>query len=142
MPAAQTAHLSAPASKASYKRLTAADHAVILRLHAQDITQADIAKRLGCSQQAVSQWLAQVVDTTDAAKLYFRGQALHMAQSVVKKGKPSDHVAALKGLSVLEEKQQQGLVVQVGAGARVQINLGLSPSTPQGPSESLEIANE
>ena len=37
-----------------------------------------------------------------------------MAKSIVKKGRPADHVAALKGLSVLKDEASSGVQVLIG----------------------------
>jgi predicted transcriptional regulator len=95
-------------------RLTQAEVGLLLQLHKDGLTQAQIAQRFGITQQAVSKWLDATTDTTDTAKLYLRGSALRMAQNIVKKGRAADHVAALKGLSVLTEERSAGLVVQIG----------------------------
>ncbi len=120
-----------PTSTRDYSRLTRSDVGVLLKLRKDGLTQTEIAKRLGCSQRTVSQWCEDLQDTTDTSKLYLRGQALRMAQHIVKKGRAADHVAVLKGLSVLEESQQSGLVVQIGGGSNVQVNVQLSPPSVQ-----------
>ena len=120
-----------PACKPKYRRLNSADLAYALKLSDSGVTQVEIAKRLGCTQQTVSEWLIQCQDTTAAASLYLRGQALPMAQKVVRKGKPSDLIKALQGVNVLQaEVAHGGITVIVGSGSQVQINLGV-PSTPQ-----------
>ena len=117
--------------KRSCKRLTAADLSAMLRWHNEGLTQTAIAKRLECDQSVVNRWLAQLVDTTDTSKAFLRGQALTMAQNIVKRGKAADHVKALQGLSVLStDEHVGGITVIVGSGSQVQINLG-APSTPQ-----------
>lgn len=119
-----------PAGKIpAYRRLTNADRAYITSL-APHHTQAQIAQRLGCSQQAVSDWLQSCRDTTVDAKSYLRGQALRMAQNIVKKGRAQDHVSALKGLNVLDEEQRAGLVIQVGSSSDVKIALFTSALSP------------
>ena len=117
---------TAPPCKPKYKRLTAADQAYILKLRDQKYTQADIAQRIGCTQQAVSDWLRQCQDTSAEASLYLKGSALRMAKNIVRNGHARDHIAALKGINVLEEQQQTGLTVVIGAGSDVKIGL-LSP---------------
>lgn len=114
-------------SKKDYSRLSRSELGLIVQLHKDGFTQAQIAQRLGCAQQTVSKWLSELVDTTDAAKVYLRGSALAMAQNIVKKGRAVDHVAALKGLSVLHEEQQSGVTVIVGGGGTVNIGV-LSPA--------------
>ena len=90
-------------SKPDYSRLTATEIKLLFELRKEGMTQAAIAQRLGCSQRTVSEWLTETEDTTDVAKLYLRGKALHMAKNVVDNGQARDHIQVLKGLSVLAE---------------------------------------
>jgi transposase len=103
----------APAHKPAYRRMTNTDLAFMLRYHAQGMTQTEIAQRLGCDQSVVSRWLAQCEDSTKEASSYLRGSALGMARKIVAKGKPSDLVATLKGINVLEEQQQQSFTLAI-----------------------------
>jgi predicted transcriptional regulator len=103
-----------PANTPKYDRLTRSDIGLMLKLRKDGLTQAEIAQRLGCNQPTVSKWLGQFTDSTDHAKEYLRGQALRMAKNIVHKGLARDHVAALKGLNVLEEQQNAGVIVQIG----------------------------
>lgn len=125
---------SKPASqRRPTRRLTAEDIGSMLRYRAEGLTQAQIAQRLGCDQAAVNRWLQKLTDSTDVAKSYLRGSALTMAQNIVKKGRAADHVAALKGLSVLEEERSSGLVIQIGCkDSDVSITLGPALSPPTG----------
>jgi transposase len=104
---------AAPPCKPAYRRLTNADRAYILKLRDQKLTQAEIAQRIGCSQQSVSEWLRQCQDTSAQASQYLRGSALSMARKIVTKGRPSDLVATLKGINVLEEQQQQSFTLAI-----------------------------
>jgi hypothetical protein len=107
------------------KRLTQEEVGLVLKLSRDGLTQVQIAQRLGCDQKTVSNWLKDLTDTTDTAKSYLRGQSLKMAQNIVRKGRATDHVAALKGLSVLQEDRSAGLVVQIGIkDSDVQVSLG------------------
>ena len=117
------------------KHLTDAQKSRILRLAREGLTQVVIAQQIGCSQSAVSLWLDQCSDSTDDAKSYLRGQALRMAQSIVKKGQPSVHAVALKGLSVLEEERSSGLVIQIGV-KDSDVSITLAPALS--PSETIE----
>lgn len=103
--------------KPKQHRLTNVDKAFALRYHADGLTQVEIAKRLGVTQPAISQWLSICQDTTTEAGLYLRGQALPMAEKVVKKGRPSDLIKALQGVNVLTEERSAGLVIQIGGGS-------------------------
>jgi len=102
------------ANTPKYKRLRDLDKAFALRYHADGLTQVEIAQRLGVTQPAISQWLATCHDTTAEAGLYLRGQALPMAEKVVKNGKPADLIKALQGVSVLTEERSAGLTIQIG----------------------------
>jgi DNA-binding transcriptional regulator YiaG len=123
----ETAPETPPASRPDYSRLSQSDIARVFALHKAGLTQTVIAQQIGCSQRAVSKWLQDCTDTTDISKFYLRGQALSMARNIVKKGRAADHVAVLKGLSVLEDNSSSGLVVQIGGGSQVQVNVQLSP---------------
>jgi DNA-binding transcriptional regulator YiaG len=107
-PAAPQSH------KDKYAKLTRSDVGVLLKLRKDGLTQAEIAQRLGCSQGTVAKWLQQFTDTTEPAKEFLRGNALRMAQNIVRKGLARDHVQTLKGLNVLENEGGGGVVVQIG----------------------------
>jgi transcriptional regulator with XRE-family HTH domain len=89
-------------SKPDYSRLTQAEIKLIFELRKDGLTQTEIAQRLGCSQRTVSEWLADLDDTTEVANLYLRGKALHMAKNVVQNGQARDHIRALEGVGALE----------------------------------------
>ena len=111
--------------KPDYSRLSRSDVGVLLKLKRDGLTQAEIAQRLGCTQSTVSKWLTDLTDTTEPAKEFLKGSALRMAENIVKKGRAADHVAALKGLSVLQEQANAGVVIQIGVkDSDVSINLG------------------
>ena len=111
-------------------RLTQAELALVLQLHKDGLTQAQIAQRFGVTQQAISKWLNATTDTTETAKLFLRGSALTMAQNIVKKGRAADHVAALKGLNVLTEQAQSGITIQIGI-KDSDVQVALSPLSAQ-----------
>lgn len=114
-------------------RLTQAEVAILFQLREEGFTQSQIAQRLGCNQPTVSKWLATLTDTTSVAKEYLRGSALKMAKNIVAKGQPRDHVAALKGLSVLQDD----------SAARVQIGVMVGlPGMPEGLSPLQVVAVE
>lgn len=115
-------------------RLRQSELAMVLQLHKDGFTQAQIAQRLGVTQQAISKWLSAITDTTDVAKLFLRGNALSMAQNIVKKGRAADHVKTLEGLEVLSNQDVKGgLTIVVGGSAQVQVNIGTRQhaDTPQ-----------
>ena len=120
----------AAACKPAYKRLTQDQLLAIVDLRKLGKTQAEIAQTLGCTQQAVSDWLRKTADSTEAASLYLRGQSLRMAKNVVQKGQARDHIQALKGIGVLaDDHVGQGLVIQIGIkDSDVKINLSPSES--------------
>ena len=124
------------------KRLTDTDKAFALRYEADGLTQVEIAKRLGVTQSAISQWLATCRDTTSEAGLYLRGRALPMAEKIVKKGRPSDLIKALQGVGVLHEERQSGLVVQIGikdSDVSISLSPGETSARERKPAESLVI---
>lgn len=111
------AALVAPKSdKPKQHRLTDNDKVMAIRYANEGLTQAAIAQRLGVTQPAISQWLSKCQDTTAEASLFFRGRALAMAEKVERKGRPSDLIKALQGVSVLAEERSAGLVIQIGGG--------------------------
>lgn len=118
---------TAAASVSKYARLSRSDVAMIWKLHLDGLPQTTIAQRLGCCQQTVSAWLAQLTDTTDAAKQYLRGQSLRMAQNIVKRGKPRDHVNVLQGIEVLRQPQGSQLVVIVGGSDSITLSSETEP---------------
>ena len=102
-----------PAPTPAYKRLTQEQIIALRDLHKLGKTQVQIAETLGCDQKTVSRWLAAFTDTTDTATAYLRGNALRMAKNVVQKGQARDHIAALKGIGVLEQ-DQSGTQIAIG----------------------------
>jgi hypothetical protein len=127
LPTPKASHLVKPADTAKYKRLTAADRALILQLAGQNKTQVQIAQLIGCTQSSISEWLSQCRDTGPEAIQYLRGQALPMAQDIVANGRPADKVSVLKGLSVLKDDAAQHITVLVGGPGQVNIGTELSP---------------
>lgn len=129
--------LESPASDKPHrkplKRLTNSDRAFALKYAADGLPQTEIAKRLDVNQATISRWLSDCQDTTAEATAYFRGQALPMAQKVVRKGKAADLVKVLQGVSVLEQERSAGLTIQIGI---KDSDVSLSLSGPLG--ESLE----
>jgi transposase-like protein len=117
--------------KRTLKRLTDADRAFALKYREDGLTQAEIAQRLGCDQATVSRWLSQCLDTTLPAGAYLRGQALPMAEKIVRKGRPSDLIKALQGVGVLEQERTAGLVVQIGC-KDSDVSITLSPPSNTG----------
>ena len=128
--APETSSETPVADTPSYKRLTDAERILILKLDEDGLTQVEIAQRLKRSQSTVNDVLQTFADTTYTARRYLAASAHRMAENVVQNGQPRDHVAALKGLSVLHEEQaQQGITVLVGQGGMV--NLGtVNPLSP------------
>jgi hypothetical protein len=122
--------------------LTQSELGLMLRLHQDGLTQAAIAARLDCDQAAVCRWLNELTDTTDLSKSFLRGQSLRMARNIVKNGRAADHVAALKGLSVLHDEQQSSVTVIVGGAGQVNIGVGLSPTPVLTPGETLQIPQQ
>ena len=101
--------------------------ATLIQLHKLNKTQTEIAQAIGCDQGTVSRWLAKLTDTSDLAGTYLRGSAFQMAKNIVKNGQARDHIAALKGISVLKEDAAAGLTIQIGI-KDSDVNLTLSPT--------------
>ena len=102
--------------------------ATLLQLHKLKKTQTEIAQAIGCDQGTVSRWLSKLTDTTEIASTYLRGQALHMAKNVVKRGQARDHIAALKGIGVLAEDKSD-------------INIAIGVSLPGMPTVSGQVSS-
>jgi hypothetical protein len=92
----------ATAETPSYTRLTRADHRTIMHLHDEGLTLTAIAQRLNRSVSTIHEVVQIYEPTDDLAKRKLRGSALQMAENIVENGQPRDHVAALKGIGVLE----------------------------------------
>ena len=138
-PATQTAITQQPSKTAhtkryTYKRLTDADRVTILTLHAKNLTQAAIAERLGRSQETVNRVIHDYTPTLDLSKQFFAAKAHDMARKTYKHGRPSDYVNVLKGLGVLEEKTQSGVVINIGVSAEL-VQVAVSPQAAPSRSE-------
>ena len=72
----------------------------------------------------LTRMLRQLTDTRPQAKAALAGAALEMAHSVIECDDPKVHLAALKGLRVIDETEGSGLTIIVGAGSAVQVNIG------------------
>ena len=72
----------------------------------------------------LTRMLRQLTDTRPQAKAALAGAALDMAHSVIECDDPKVHLAALKGLRVIDETEGSGLTIIVGAGGAVQVNIG------------------
>jgi hypothetical protein len=95
--------ISPPAESPSYTRLTRADHRVIMKLRDDGLTLTAIAQQLGRSVSTIHEVVDIYTPTDDLAKRKLRAGALTMAENIVDNGRAADHVAALKGLGVLEQ---------------------------------------
>lgn len=133
----QTQSDSKPAKRKPGQRgpeLTGAEVGDILRWHAEGLTQVQIATRFDPpkSQSCISDTLAKYgTDRLADSKAILRGGAADMALNIIKHGKPKDQVQALKGLGVLEEKQNGGITVHVGRGGMVNLGTLVSPPAVQ-----------
>jgi hypothetical protein len=94
-----------PAHSPKYKRLTRDDLAILRVMHKAGRSQVDIAEALNTTQPTISKWIATLIDTRDEAKEYLNNQATTLARSVVRNGRPSDHVRVLEGLEVLKPQE-------------------------------------
>ena len=112
--AAWAADKAKPAHTPKYRRLTDDQRIAILQLAKAGKAQVEIAQAIGCDQGTVSRWLSACQDTTAQASTYLRGSALRMARNIVRKGRASDHIKALEGISVLSPTQGAGITVQIG----------------------------
>jgi hypothetical protein len=124
-----------PAESPSYTRLTDADRLLILHLHDKGETQTAIAQRLGRSVSTINDVIQTYAPTVDIAKRKLRASALKMAENIIENGLPRDHVAALKGINVLEETDSSvpRVVVQIGTqNGDVQVSLSPSPQAQIG----------
>ncbi len=72
----------------------------------------------------LTRMLRQLTDTRPQAKAALAGAALEMAHSVIESQDPKVHLAALKGLNVIDDGAASGLTIIIGAGAAVQVNIG------------------
>lgn len=82
-----------------YSRLTPADRALVLRLLAKgNLTQAEIAKAVGCTQPTVSR-IAALLDTRKEARTILESGAAKLADTVVN---TDDAGIALKALGKLD----------------------------------------
>ena len=116
-----------PTHEPKYKRLTHDQQLAILRLHKLGKTQPEIAQVIGCHQTSVCRWLQACDDSTAEATAFLRGQALPMAQSIVKYGKAADKVNVLKGINVIEQTAATGLTIQIGGAGEVKIGVLMAP---------------
>ena len=106
---------TAPAESPSYTRLTRADHRTIMHLHDEGLTLTAIAQRLGRSVSTIHEVVQIYEPTDDLAKRKLRSSALQMAENIVENGQPRDHVAALKGIGVLEDDAPgHSPIIQIG----------------------------
>jgi hypothetical protein len=122
--------------------LSPADLALMLKMSQEGQTQATIGRRFGVDQSYISKVLAEFHDTTDLSKSFLRGSALKMARNIVKNGRAADHVAALKGLSVLADEQHSSVTVIVGGSGQVNIGVALSPISELSQGETLQIPQQ
>ena len=142
MPTAEATDQAVAKYRKPVKRLTQADVGLLLKYHAEGLPQTEIAKRLNCTQPVVSRWLDDLTDSTDLSKVFLRGQSLKMARNIVKNGRAADHVAALKGLSVLHDEHQSSVTVIVGGTGQVNIGIAPSPILSLSQSETLQIPQQ
>jgi ParB-like chromosome segregation protein Spo0J len=102
-----------------YARLTPNDRALIFRLAAKgNITQAEIAKAVGCDPSTVTRTL-QLLDTRNEARTILESGAARLADTVVK---TADAGIALKALAKLDVVREDA----APAGPQVMIVLGAS----------------
>lgn len=90
------------------KRLSAADHALIVRWADEGKTQTLIAQRLGVSQGRISQVLAEFRDSRPLARKRLEAGSLELAQRIVADADPDQAIDVLERLEVLPPKQAGG----------------------------------
>jgi hypothetical protein len=103
-------------SDKAYTRMSATDKALVVQLAATgDKSQAQIATFMGCAPSTVSRILAECKDMAPAAKAFIQGQAMAMAENVVKNGSPDLHAKVLERFGAIppEEKSGEGPFVIV-----------------------------
>ena len=100
--------------------------AYALELHRSGLSAEDIVSQglIRMNLLDLTRLLRELTDTRPRAKAALAGAALDMAHSVIESGDPKVHLAALKGLRVIDETEGMGLTIIVGAGGAVQVNIG------------------
>jgi hypothetical protein len=63
---------------------------------------------MGWTLDGLERMARQVSDRRPVARRYLESKSLQMAQNVVDKGSPSDHVKALSGLAVIGDDERSG----------------------------------
>jgi hypothetical protein len=86
-------------------------------LHAQGVSQTDIARAVGCHQSTVSRTLVEYDDSRPLARKYLESKALDMTKRLVTDAKPETILRVLAKLDVVREDAQ-------GAGTSVVIAIG------------------
>jgi hypothetical protein len=108
-------------------------------MHGKGLTQHVIAERLGRSCETINRVIHDYSPTVDLAKQFFAAKSHEMAKRTFRKGRASDYVNVLKGLGVLEDKQQSGVVINIGVSAelvQVAVSPQFSPRTTTSQSET------
>jgi hypothetical protein len=90
------------------EKLRAAEEAKILELHAQGVTQTDIARAVGCHQSTVSRTLAEYDDSRPLARKYLESRALEMTRRLVSDAKPETILRVLAKLDVVRDDGDSG----------------------------------
>jgi transcriptional regulator with XRE-family HTH domain len=115
----------------SYKRLSLDQIGTVLRLHNENLTQAQIAQIVGVDQSAICRILQKVaIDRTDLAVATAKAQSFSAVRSLVRWGKTRDKVGLdanktlLNIAGVTEKRQDHGVSLQVNVGVAL-------PGTPQ-----------
>jgi transposase len=124
-----------PTEGYTYKRLTDAERILILGLYDKGMSQEAIAQQLKRSSSTINDVIQSYTPTVDLAKRRLKSAASRMAENIIENGLPRDHVAALKGINVLEETDSSvpRVVVQIGTqNGDVQVSLSPSPQAQIG----------
>jgi hypothetical protein len=140
--AAMLETIDAAESEKKHARLTPNDRALIFRLAAKgNVTQAEIAKAVGCDPSTVTRTL-RLLDTRKEARAILESGAARLADTVVKTDDAGIALKALGKLDVVREDRdgsgdQVGTIIVIGArwegfsglkdGDRLTVREGLLP---------------
>jgi hypothetical protein len=84
----------------------------------------------GLTLDGLERMARQVSDRRHVARRYLESKSLQMAQNVVDKGSPSDHVKALSGLAVIGDDERAGGGVTIIVNGTANIALFDGPAKP------------
>lgn len=126
-------------ANAGKQHLKAVEIAEILRMDANGLSQEAIAASFDPpkAQSTISRCLRKWgPDRTVEAKRMIRAIAPSLVKSIANSRDQKTKAVLLKGVSVLEEERQQGIVVHVGRGGMVNLGTVVSPPRMESAGES------